>query len=103
MTIRAHVHLADLMPEDARAIRATLDTWATDRPHLERPEVLHIVAPAVGEDALSVGDWCRLQRWVACSVIDPTSDDVRALCDTLTPWAGGQRPAAHFTCDPAEA
>ena len=100
MIVRAHMTLPDLTPDDARDVRAAVDAWATGRPHLERPEVLYVVAPAVAEDALTGADWTRLQRWVTCSVVDPSPADLVSLGDVLGPFAWPDLPVLNVTRDP---
>lgn len=74
-------------------MRAAVGRWAATRPHLERPSVVHYVAP-------TERFWARLRRWATVSVLDPTSDAQSALSFVNDPWAWPDGPRLTVTSEP---
>jgi hypothetical protein len=83
-TLRAHVHIADVTIEQARAVRETVDAWAATRPHLARPEVVWSRAP--GDD----GGWDAPDDRVTVQLVDPLPADLLELADVLRPYGDPQ-------------
>jgi hypothetical protein len=86
MSTRATVHLPDASFAAARDVREAVLAWASDRPHLAAPEVVHVAAPA-SVDADPEADFTPMRRWCLVTLTDPTVGDVAALRAVLRPWA----------------
>lgn len=100
MSVRAHVTLPDLTPQESHEVRDRVLAWAAVRPHLEQPEVWHLAWPKPGQDPAAT--FFALDRCCAIQLVDPTPEDLLSLADLIGPWAWPATPRLTWTSDPEQ-